>query len=130
MPTIYFIYTQLIKVVYTITTSTYPGKIKTCQNIIDEYYWPGMSGNIDMYIAKCKVCRCTHAPWDKKPGLLRSLPVPDRLWQHVAMDFKLFLHDKKGYNNIFIVINQFGKRAFSLPCHKTVTTQHTADLYY
>ena len=130
VPATNFIRTQLIKAAHATTASAHPGKTKTRQNVMDEYYWPGMSGDIDTYVANCKICRRTHAPRDKKPGLLRSLPVPDRPWQHVAMDFKSFPRDKKGYNNVFVVIDRFGKRAFSLPCHKTVTAQHAADLYY
>ena len=67
---------------------------------------------------------------DKTPGLLHPLPIPDRCWQHVSFDFKSFPKDKSGYNNIFVVVDRFGKRSFSLPCEKTVTAAKAADLYY
>jgi hypothetical protein len=38
--------------------------------------------------------------------------------------------DKKGFNNIFIVINWLGKRAFLLLYYKTATAADAANLYY
>jgi hypothetical protein len=38
--------------------------------------------------------------------------------------------DKKGFDNVFVVINRLGKRAFSLPCYKTATAANAANLYY
>jgi len=38
--------------------------------------------------------------------------------------------DKKGFNNVFIVVNQLGKRAFLLLCYKTAIVANVANLYY
>jgi hypothetical protein len=45
------------------------------------------------------------------------------------MDFKSFPYNKNGYNAILIVINQFNKQAFSLPCFKTTIIKDIAELY-
>ena len=76
------------------------------------------------------MCRRTHVPRDKTPGLLHPLPIGDRCWQHVSFDFKSFPRDKKGFDNVFVIVDRFGKRAFSLPCHKSVTAAQAAELYY
>ena len=45
------------------------------------------------------------------------------------MDFKSFPKDKFGHDMIFVVVDQLGKRAYSLPCFKTTTAKDMAQLY-
>jgi transposase InsO family protein len=66
---------------------------------------------------------------DKTSGFLYFLPVSDRPWQHVIMDFKSMPPSKEGYDIIFVVIDRFNKQAVSLPCHKTITAEDIARLY-
>ena len=38
--------------------------------------------------------------------------------------------NKKNYDNIFVIVNHFRKRAFSLSYNKTVTAVKVTELYY
>ena len=67
-----------------------------------------------------------HILWDKISDLLHSLLIEDKCWQHILFDFKFFLLNKKGFDNIFVIVDHFEKRAFSLLCKKTVTAAQTA----
>ncbi len=40
------------------------------------------------------------------------------------------LKDKNGNDNVFVIIDRLGKRAFSLPCTREVTATTAARLYY
>ena len=46
------------------------------------------------------------------------------------MDFQLFPPNKKGFNNILIVVDRLGKRVILLPYQKEVTTKDTVQLYF
>jgi hypothetical protein len=59
-------------------------------------------------------------PRDKKPGLLHPLPVPERLWQHVIVDFKHCLESKVSNNMIVLFVNYLGKRPITIPVHNTI----------
>jgi len=76
------------------------------------------------------MCRRTYIPRDKTPSLLHPLPISKRYWQYISFDFKSFLTDKKGFNNVFIVVNWLGKRAFLLPYYKIATAANAVNLYY
>ena len=106
------------------------GRNKTRKLVRRQYYWPRQVADIDRYIANCRVCRRTTVPRDKTPGLLKPLPIPDRPWQHVSIDFKSFPKDKKGFDAIMVVVDRLGKRTISIPCQKEINAQGMAELYY
>ena len=68
-------------------------------------------------------------PRDKKPGLLHPLPVPDRPWQHVSMDFKKCPESKKGHNMVVIFMDRLGKRPVTIPVRDTIMTCELAPLF-
>ncbi len=121
--------TQLIQEAHAQVSMAHPGKTKTRKVIGDRYYWPRMTTDIDRYIRNCSTCRRTTVPRDKTPGLLKPLPIPDRPWQHVSMDFHEMPPDRDGYDTVMVIVDRLGKRAFSIPCKKTITAKETAECF-
>ena len=121
--------TRLIKEAHAQVSTAHPGKIKTCKIIGDRYYWPGMTVDIDQYIRNCNDCRRSTILRDKTPGLLKPLPIPERLWQHVSVDFHEVPKDCNSYNIVIVCINRFRKRPISLLCKKTINAKGAARLY-
>jgi hypothetical protein len=121
--------TELIREAHEQLSTAHPGRNKTCQLISARYYWPNLSRDIARYIRNCHTCRRTTTPRDLPPGHLKPLPIPERPWQHISMDFKSFPQDKKGYDTVYVVIDRLGKRAYSIPCHKTTTAKDMAQLF-
>jgi hypothetical protein len=68
-------------------------------------------------------------PRDKKPGLLHPLPVPERLWQHVIVDFKHCLESKAGNNIIALFVDYLGKRPIIIPVHNTIIAKQLVPLF-
>jgi transposase InsO family protein len=110
-------------------STAHPGRKKTAALTKSRYYWPGMDKDIVRYVSNCRICRRSHAPKDLPPGLLNPLPVPERPWQHIAMDFRSFPKDKHGYDTVWVVIDRLTKRSISIPCHKTVTAKDVARMF-
>ena len=122
--------TSLINEAHSTQTTAHPGRGKTAKLLSAQYYWPGLANDCARFVANCRTCRRTHVPRDRAPGLLHPLPIAQRCWQHVSFDFKSFPKDKKGFDNVFVIVDRFGKRAFSLPCEKTISAAQAAELYY
>ncbi len=122
--------TYLIDEVHSRLPTAHPGCDKTKKLLQAQYYWPAQASHVATFLSNCQTCRRSHAFKDKKPGLLKPLPIPDRVWQHISMDFKSVPKDRQGYDNIFVVICCLSKRAFSLLCFKTVTAPDAAMLCY
>ena len=121
--------TRLIDSIHSSLATAHPGKGKTQKLLHEQYFWP-RSTDDNRFVSYCQTCRRAKVPRDKIPGLLHPLPIPDRCWQHVSMDFKAFPKDQHGYDNAFVIVDRLSKRVFTLPCQRTITAAEAAYLYY
>src|SRR5208282_3751563 len=121
--------TRLIKEVHAQRATAHPGRTKTTKILCDRYYWPGMTKDIAQFVRNCDDCRRASIPRDKTPGLLKPLPIPERPWQHISMDFHEMPLDRNGYNMVLVLVDCFGKRPLTFPCRKTITAKELAQLY-
>ena len=118
--------TRIIAEAHNQVSTAHPGKNKTRKLIGMRYYWPGLVSDIDRFVRNCDICRRSTVPKDKTPGLLQPLPVPERPWQHISMDFHELPLDKSGYNMVMVVVDRLGKCTISIPCSKTINAKETA----
>ena len=68
-------------------------------------------------------------PRDKKPGFLHPLPVLDRPWQHITVDFKKCPKSKASYNIVAIFVDKLGKQLITILVQDTVTARELAPLF-
>ncbi|GBG81901.1 hypothetical protein CBR_g34084 [Chara braunii] len=83
----------------------------------ERFWWPGLLGDVTRYCESCKVCgRCksrNHRPYNE----LRTLPVPLRRREAIAMDIiGPFPKHKTGVDGILTVVDQLTKFTMFLPC--------------
>ncbi len=97
-----FLRTLLIEEVHARAPTAHPGRNKTKSLLLAQYYWPNAGADIERYIANCTTCRRSHVPRDKTPGLLKPLPIPERPWAHLHMDFTSMPPDRKGFNEVLV----------------------------
>jgi hypothetical protein len=107
----------------------YPRRAKLKQLISSRYYWPGQGSDIDRYCANYYVCQRSHVPRDKKPGFLQQLPIPNRPWQHITVDFKKCLKSKTKYNIMAIFVDRLGKRPITILVRDTITAKQLVPLF-
>jgi hypothetical protein len=55
-------------------------------------------------------------------GLYQPLPIPDRSWDAISMDFVL--------GSIFVVVDGFFKMEHFIPCHKTNDATHIDEFIF
>ena len=111
----------LINETHSTSVTVHSDKIKTVKLLLVQYYWLSLLNDCSTFVANCWTCHWIHIFWDKTSDLLHSLLIEDKCWQHISFNFKIFSLNKKSFDNIFIVVDCFKKRVFSLSCKKTVT---------
>src|SRR6266481_7229055 len=63
------------------------GQTKTLYQVWQHYTWPGLSEFITDYCRSCTTCSRVKPQWHKPYGLLKQLPVPEKPWNSISMDF-------------------------------------------
>ncbi len=85
--------TNLIKEAHEQVSTAHPGRTKTIRLLADRYYWKGLAASVAQYIRNCHACKRACAPRDRTPGWLHPLPIPERPWQHITIDFQSLSKD-------------------------------------
>jgi hypothetical protein len=107
--------TNIIAKTHNSPAAGHPGRGNTYSILARTYFWPGMLSNIQQFIQNCKVCGRTK-PWrELKWGLLRTLPLPDRIWKKIFMDFITDLPLSDGYRNLMVVTDCLSKDVILIP---------------
>jgi hypothetical protein len=98
---------------------------KTFSKLNGSYFSPGMRTNVKKFVDMCRICQ--HMKGKRQNiglyqplqniGLYQPLPIPERPWAAVRMDFIMgLLRTQRGYDSIFVVVDKFSKMVHFIPC--------------
>jgi len=102
------------------------GQNHTLELIHREYTWPGIRTYVKDYVKSCTACARAKTPRHRPYGMLTQLPVPDRPWNSISMDFIKQLPSSSGFTAILVVIDRLSKQAIFIPTHDTITSPELA----
>lgn len=60
--------------------------------------------------------------------LLQSIPIPERPWTHISMDFIVALPPSKGFSVIWVVVDRFSKMSHFIPLPTLHSAKSLAEL--
>jgi len=81
------------------------------------------------WVQSCSICAQAKPDRAKYPGLLQPLPIPDRAWQTISMDFIEGLTKSKGFTTILVVVDKFSRYAHFLPLAHPFTALTVAHVF-
>src|SRR5271168_4920422 len=105
------------------------GRWKMLELVSRNYWWPQMSRYVGKYVSTCDMCLRTKAPRQPPMGELHPLPVPDRPWDVISVDFILELPEAKGKDCIMVVVDSVTKRSHFIDTVTTISAVGSARLY-
>lgn len=102
------------------------GILRTFKRLSPLFYWPGMHKTIRDYVAACDVCQRAKYESLSPAGLLQPLPVPERIWEDVSMDFVDGLPTSNHHTTIMVVVDRLSKAAHLVPLSHPYTAKSVA----
>ena len=78
-----------------------------------------MTEAIRKYCRRCNTCQRNKADTRRVKGLYQPLPVPNRPWEDIHIDFVTELPDNDGHTTIMTVVDRFSKMVELVPLRNT-----------
>jgi len=104
-------------------------QFKTLDYIWRSYWWPNMATDIEVFCASCTKFQMNKASTLQPPGLLHGLPIPERPWQSIRIDFMGPLPQSHDYDYLMVVIDQLSSEVHLVPTTTWVTAKEVAWLF-
>jgi hypothetical protein len=79
--------TRLIQETHDSILIGHPGRDMTYAILARSVYWPGMSDAVRRFFRNCDKCGANTVWRDRRQGLLKPLPIPERKWREISIDF-------------------------------------------
>jgi hypothetical protein len=105
------------------------GTHKTFSRIKKEFYWPGLREAVRAFIQECDICQRNKSETLHPAGLLQPLPIPDRIWTEISMDFAEGLPSSMGRDVIMVVVDRLSKYAYFVALAHPYTAGTVARLF-
>ncbi|KAL0153009.1 hypothetical protein M9458_051679, partial [Cirrhinus mrigala] len=119
---------RVLSEVHSVPSSGHPGIEATLHLLNNRYWWPTIRSDTINFIKSCTACNTAKVPRRLPAGLFQPLPVPQRPWSHLAIDFVTDLPPSNGYTTILSVVDRFSKACRFIPLPKLPSALETAEV--
>ncbi|KAK3515669.1 hypothetical protein QTP70_026463 [Hemibagrus guttatus] len=89
-----------------------------------------MAADVRRYVQGCEECAMAKTPHQLPSGKLLPLPVPNRPWSHLGVNFITDLPNSRTHTCIFVIVNRFSKACRLLPLKGPPTAMEAAELLF
>jgi len=100
---------EIIWLHYDMPIAEHGGQWKMVELVTRNYWWPGVTKEVKQYVEGCDQCQRMKNRAEMPVGKLRPNQVPERLWQHIPVDFITKLPMSKDHDLILVVCDRFLK---------------------
>lgn len=88
-----------------------------------------MDKDIRNYGRNCGICQIHKSDHAASPNFLQPLPIPDKIWHDISLDFTEGLPNSKGKRVILVVVDRLSKYAHFLPLSHPYTASDVAQVF-
>lgn len=100
---------QILETLHASALGGHSGQSGSIKRISSVFYWPHMKNDIIQFVQQCPTCQRTKHENLPYPGLLQPLPIPERPWLHINMDFVGGLPISEHCDTILVVVDRLTK---------------------
>ena len=103
---------------------------KTINLVWCEYTWPRLCDFVKDFCKSCTSCYCAKTPCYRPYRSLKQLPIPEKSWNSISMDFIEQLPASSGYMAILVAIDRLTKQSIFIPTHDTISLPNFLSSMY
>lgn len=128
--------TKVISVVHSGKEVGHAGVAKTIKAIEATYTFAYMDRLVRQFCRNCYDCLRTKPVLKAPSGLLQPLPIPEKPWTDISVDFVVQLpKTKRGNNSLMVVVDRLSKERHYIPCsagdeEEGLSAEATAWMFY
>lgn len=115
-------------------TTGHLGRDALIEVVRRRFFWPGLNNDARRFVRNCDVCGRGKVWRQKRQGILQPLPIPQRQWQHISMDFMGPLPTtERQQQHIMVLTDRLSGNLIlrALPDIQTTTVTHAfLDAFY
>jgi transposase InsO family protein len=101
--------TRVIQEIHDSSTHVHPGRESMYAIVARQFFWPGVSRAVRQFVKACDGCGSNKVWRSKRQGFLKPLPIPNRVWSELSMDFITKLPISEGCSNIIVLTDRLSK---------------------
>ena len=123
---------QLIQLVLKechLTPMGHRGIHKMMAKVYAAFTWEGLRKDAQQFVQECDICQQVKYSNKVPASLLQPLPVPQQVWEDLAMDFITGLPLLEGYSTILVVIDRFSKQAHFSALPRNYSAPRVSQLF-
>ncbi|KAG6526884.1 hypothetical protein ZIOFF_008971 [Zingiber officinale] len=121
---------ELLKETHDPLWAGHPGVERMLALLARSYIWPKMENDVETYVKTCLVCQQDKTERKKEAGLLQLLPIPEKPWVSVAMDFISGFPKVDDMSSIMVVVDRFSKYGIFIVAPSACPSDVAAELFY
>jgi hypothetical protein len=111
--------TQAVALYHETLPGGHGGRHATYEKLARHFFWPFMTATVAQYVRNCLTCQRSKPHKEGKHGLLNPLPIPDRYWNSISIDFITPLPATtfygRTYQHIMVIVDRFSKKKRFVP---------------
>lgn len=96
----------------------------------NSFWWADINKDVTSYVKSCPVCAQLKTPRELPTRLLELLPIPQRPWSHLSVDFAKDLPNSNNFTTILIITDRFSKACHLVQLKGLPTAMETATALF
>ncbi|PKA61698.1 putative mitochondrial protein [Apostasia shenzhenica] len=120
---------HIVQMMHADATGGHSGAYATMKRIKTVFHWRGINKLVRAMIKQCEVCQRSKYDASAYPGFLQPLPIPNKAWSDISMDFIEGLPPSNGRNIILVVVDRLTKYAHFIALSHPYSALEVAQIF-
>ncbi|KAK3510624.1 hypothetical protein QTP70_011878 [Hemibagrus guttatus] len=121
---------QVMQWIHEAPSSGHPVIQRSTQLVRRQFWWPSLTSDVEEHVRACSTCVQTCTSRQLPEGLLEPLPIPQRPWSHLSVDFLTDLPDSGGHTAVLVVVDRFSKGCKLIPLKGLPSAMQTVEALF